>query len=312
MKGSTLDYAELHLHTQFSIMDGLSTADEYCRRAHEIGIDTLACTDHSTAAGHREFLKACTEHNINAILGVEAHLAGGMDKEARFERKSKAKRQDGEDSELYYHMILLAKNDNGLKNIYKMEEAAWNESFYNKPLIGLDLLEQYHEDVIMTTACVSGPIGRNIMNGKEDYALQWLHKLKDIFHDDMYVELQEHNDGIHKGLNHQLIKMADENNIKLVATSDCHHASPDDLWLQEALLILNTNPKKNPEPVMSKTTKMDFLEKMNYLYPERKMTFEHADVHLSNADEKRVRYEAQGITRTDIYTNTLEVADKVG
>lgn len=73
-------------------MDGLSTAEEYCRRAQEIGINTLACTDHSTTAGHREFLKACTENNIKAILGVEAHLAGGMDEDARFERKSKAKR----------------------------------------------------------------------------------------------------------------------------------------------------------------------------------------------------------------------------
>ena len=302
-----LDYAELHLHTQYSIMDGLSTAEEYCLRAKDLGIEILADTDHSTSAGHRDFLKACMKHNIKAILGVEAHFA--ID---RFDRRSKAKRQDGEDSELYYHMILLAKNDNGLRNIYKMQEAAWNESFYNKPLIGTDLLQQYHEDVIITSACVSGPIARNIINGKEDYALEFLHEFKDIFQDDFYIELQDHNEGISPGLNHKLLKMADENGVKSIASRDCHHASPEDLWLQEALLILNTSPKKDPDAKISDVADEGFIEKLNHLYPDRKMTFEKAEVCLMSPEYTYQKFVDQGIDRKDLFSNTIEVADKIG
>ncbi len=302
-----IDYCELHLHTDKSILDGVSTAAEYCKRAHEIGIDTLACTDHSTSAGHREFYKTCTANNIKAILGAELHFAPD-----RFDKRSKAKRQDGEDSELYYHLIALAKNDNGLKNLYAMEQKAWTEGFYSKPRVDFELLERYHDDIIITSACVSGPISRNIINGKEDYALEWMHKFKDLFADDFYIELQDHNEAISPGLNHKLMDMADSNGVKMVATSDCHHASPEDLWLQEAFLILNTSPKKNTGADLTSMDKMNLLEKFNYLYPDRTMTFEHADVHLSNADEKFVRFEQQGITRTDIFTNTREVADKIG
>lgn len=302
-----IPYVELHLHTEYSIMDGLSTADEYCRRAAEIGIEILACTDHSTTAGHRNFLKTCNEHNIKAILGAELHFTSD-----RFDKKSKAKRQDGEDTELYYHLIALAKNDNGLRNLYKMEQKAWTEGFYSKPRVDFELLEQYHEDIIITSACVSGPIARNIINEKEDKAVEWMHKFKDLFQDDFYIEVQDHNEGISPGLNHKLLNLADQNGIKAVATSDCHHASPEDLWLQESILIMNTQPKKNMDFDRSQMDTMSFLEKLEYMYPERKMTFEHADVHLSNAMEKLERYKAQKIDRTDIYTNTLEVADKIG
>ena len=302
-----IDYCELHLHSQYSILDGLPTFEEYCARAHEIGIDTLAITDHSTSAGHRGFLKACIENKLKAILGVELHFAPD-----RFDKRSKAKRQDGEDSELYYHLIALAKNDNGLKNLYAMEQRAWMEGYYSKPRVDFELLQEYHDDIIITSACVSGPIARNIINGKEDYALDWLHKFKDLFKDDFYIELQDHNEAISPGLNHKLIDYADKNQVKMVATSDCHHASPEDLWLQEALLILNTNPKKNPDYNLSEMDKMEIMEKFDYLYPNRTMTFATADVHLSNAEEKAIRYQKQGIDRTDIFTNTREVAEKIG
>lgn len=300
-----IPYAELHLHTDRSILDGVSTPEEYMIRAHEIGIGFLACTDHSTCAAHRDFLRVATEHGIKAGLGVELHFT-----DDRFNKTSKAKRQEGEDSEIYYHLIAIAKNDNGLKNIYAMEREAWLSGFYSKPRVDKELLEKYHEDIIITTACVSGPVGRNLINGNEEKALEWLYWFKDIFADDLYMELQYHNEAISPGLNHRLLELADANGIKPVATSDCHHADPKDLWLQEALLILNTNPKKAKDYTLA--DKMDYLEKYNVIYPDRKMTFEHADVHLSNADEKFGRFAKQGITRTDIYTNTIEVANKIG
>lgn len=304
---NNIPYAELHLHTHYSVLDGMSTAEEYCKRAKDLGIDTLAVTDHSTSAGHRDFLEACQNNNIKAILGVELHFA--VD---RFDRRSKAKRQDGEDSEMYYHLIALAKNDNGLKNLYEMEQKAWTESFYSKPLVDMDLLSEYHEDLIITGACVSGPAARNLMKDRDDYALEWAMRFKDLFKDDFYFEVMDHNDGISKNLNHRLLKMADDNGIKTVATSDCHHADPKDLWLQEALLILNTSPKKAADINMSEMDKMELLEKYNYLYPDRKMSFQDAGVHLSDAEEKHELFKKQGIDRLDIFHNTVEIAEKIG
>ena len=302
-----IDYAELHMHTEYSLMDGTSDSEEYCLRAHELGIETLAITDHSTCAGHRNHLKTCMKHDIKAILGCEIHFT-----EDRFDKRSKAKRQDGEETELYYHMIVLAKNDNGLKNLYAMERAAWIEGYYSKPRVDFELLEQFHEDLIITTACVSGPIARNIINEKEDVALKWLNKLKDVFHDDLYVELQDHNEGIAPGVNKKLISMADDNGVKIIASRDCHHADPKKLWLQEAMLILNTSPKANTSPDRSKMETMEFLEKLNYLYPERKMTFEHAEVHLADAAYTNQKFLDQNIDRPDLFSNTLEISDKIG
>lgn len=302
-----IDYAELHMHTDFSLLDGTATSRQYCSRASELGIGSLAITDHSTSAGHRNHLKVCDEFNIKAILGCEIHFT-----EDRFDKRSKAKRQDGEETELYYHMIVLAKNDNGLKNLYAMERAAWLEGFYSKPRVDFELLEKYHEDLIITTACVSGPISRNIINEKEETALKWLYRLKDVFQDDLYMELQDHNEAIAPGLNKKLIEMADREKVKIIATRDCHHADPDKLWLQEAALILNTKPKVRKDFDRSKMAQMELLEKFNYLYPERKMTFETAEVHLASAEFTNQKFLDQNIDRPDLFSNTLEIADKIG
>lgn len=300
-----IPYAELHCHTHYSILDGLSTPEEYMIRAKEVGIDTLACTDHSTCAGHRDFLLAAQTHGIKAILGAELHLT-----EDRFDKRAKAKRQDGEDSEIYYHLIALAKNDNGLKNLYAMEREAWLGGFYSKPRVDKELLETYHEDIIVTTACVSGPVARNIINGNDERALEWLYWFKDVFGDDLAIELQDHNEGISPGLNRKLLDMADTNGVLSIASQDCHHADPKDLWLQEALLILNTNPKKAKDYTLG--DKMDFLEKYNVMYPDRKMTFEHAEVCLMDAEYRLKKFQEQGVNRRDLFENTIELANRVG
>ncbi|ASZ74915.1 DNA polymerase III alpha subunit [Rhodococcus phage Trina] len=303
-----MEYTELHLHTQYSILDGLSTPREYCERAKELGIENLAITDHSTMTGHIDMLKACIEFNIKAILGVEAHYSASTD--GRFDRRSKAKRQEGED--MYNHLILLAKNENGLKNLHKIEESAWTEGFYGKPRCDWELLDQFGDDLIITSACVSGLIARNLINDREDEALMWLNKFKDRFGEDFYVEIQEHNEQISKNLNHRLLDIADNNNVKTIITSDCHFHSPEVRWIEEALLILNTNPKKNPDADLSKARKMDLMDRFNYLYPERQMTFEHIDVYLQSAETLHQKMQKQGIDRTDIFSNTMEIASKIG
>ena len=303
-----IDYAELHCHHQFSVLDGASTAEEYCIRAKEVGIEALAITDHSTLAGHREHFDACVKHDIKCILGVELHVATG----SRLEKIAKSKRQEGEDNENYYHLVALAKNDNGLKNLYEMERLAWTEGFYGKPQVDMELLDRYGDDIIITSACVSGPISRNLIKGEEDRAKQWFNNLHERFQDDFYIELQDHNEGIAPGLNKQLIQMADDNNVKIVATRDCHHADPKNLWLQEAILILNTDPKKNKDIQPDKKRTGSFLDVYNHIFPDRKMTFEKAEVCLMAAEYTNKKFLEQGIERPDLFSNTLEVADKIG
>lgn len=303
-----MKYASLHMHTDKSILDGASTAEEYCQRAAELGIKTLASTDHSTLSGHREFYNACVKHDIQCILGVEAHLSVG----SRHDKTAVSKRQDGEDSNAYYHLILLAKNDNGLKNLNRIEKEAWTTGFYGKPQIDMELLEEFGDDLIATSACVSGPIARNLINEDYDRANEWFDKLKGRFDDDFYVELQYHNEDISPGLNKQLIEMADKNDTQIIATMDTHHANPKNLWLQEAILILNTSPKKNPTPDEQKKRTGSFLDVFNHLYPDRKMTFETAEVCLMSGDYIHDKFVEQGIERPDLLTNTLKVADKIG
>lgn len=303
-----MDYAELHLHSQYSILDGSSTSEEYCKRAKDIGIESLALTDHSTLAGHREHYEACKNNDIKAILGCELHLSVG----SRHDQIAKSKRAEGEDNENYYHLIALAKNDNGLRNLNKIEEAAWTEGFYGKPQADMELLNMYGDDLIITSACVSGPIARNFMKGETERALSWFNDLHSRFGSDFYVELQDHNEGISPGLNKKLVELADANGVGIIATRDCHHADPKNLWLQEAILILNTSPKKNPTPDEQKRRSGSFLDVFNHLYPDRKMTFEQAKVCLMSSDYSHNKFLEQGIDRPDMFSNTIEIAEKIG
>lgn len=209
-------------------------------------------------------------------------------------------------------MVALAKNDNGLKNLHEMERLAWTEGFYGKPQVDMELLDQFGDDIIISSACVSGPIARNLMKEENDRAMEWFNNLHDRFKDDFYIELQDHNEGIHPGLNKQLIEIADRHDVPIIATRDCHHADPRKLWLQEAILILNTSPKKNPTIEDEKRRTGSFLDVFNHLYPDRKMTFEHAEVCLMSADYTNKKFLEQGIERPDMFSNTLEVADKIG
>ena len=142
--------------------------------------------------------------------------------------------------------------------------------------------------------------------------MKWFHDLRDRFQDDFYMELQDHNEGIEPGLNKKLLEIADSHGVSSIATRDCHHADPDKLWIQEAILILNTSPKQGKDLDLTQMKTMDLLEKFNYLYPDRKMTFEQAEVCLMSAEYTYGKFVEQNIERPDLITNTIEVSDKIG
>jgi DNA polymerase-3 subunit alpha len=262
----------------------------------------IAQTDHGTNAGHREFQKAAKEAGITPILGQEMYISATD----RFDRRTNAKRTDG--TKIYNHLIVLARNENGLNNLNRLSEIAWQEGFYHKPRIDMDVLEEYSEDLIVLSGCIGGLMAHAIENNMPVMANQYASEFKRIFGDRFFIELQGHND---KDINRALLDIANAHDIKPVVTSDCHYARKEDLWLTEAMLILATGPKGINDFDYKKSQKMEMLERFNYLYPDRTLTFQEYEIFLRDAEQHRSMLAAQGIGPEAI-ENTMLVAEMIG
>ena len=292
--------AELHLHDIYSPLDGIATPADYMARAKELGITHLAQTNHGTHAGHREFQREAKKAGIIPILGEEGYFTND-----RFDKTSKAKRSEGDS--VYNHITLLAQNDTGLTNLRKMNEIGWTEGFYHAGRIDLDVLEEYNEGVIVLSGCLSGVLSKAIENGLTTYANQMASEFKRIFGERYFIELMSHNP---PEINAGLIDIANRYGFKYVVTSDCHHARKEDLWIQEAMLILSTGPKSISDVDMSKSQKMEYLERYNYLYPERRMSFQKFDLHLNSVEEHLAGLKKHGIG-IEAIENTMVVANMI-
>jgi DNA polymerase-3 subunit alpha len=282
-------------------MDGLNSPKELCQAALDAGQTAIAITDHGTLSSHRDMQIAAKETGIKPILGVEAYISPTD----RFDRSSKTDKS----IQAYNHIILLAKNNVGLENINKMQEIAWNEGFYHKPRIDREVLKDYAEGVIVLSGCLNGIISKAIERGEFSEAKLILQDFKKTFHEDFYVEVQSHNP---PEINAKLLELADELKIKAVATGDSHFAKEEDRILEEALLILSTSPKadKDSDFDMSRNMK-DMLDRFNYLYPDRRISFQDMNLFIQSRSEIESDFNKAGINRTDIYENTMEIANKV-
>jgi DNA polymerase-3 subunit alpha len=299
-----MNYVGLHVHTHYSLYDGIATPEEYVGRASELGMPAIAITDHGSLSGHREMYRAAKGKGVKPILGIEGYMT-----EDRFDRRDRADRTEPLDL-VYNHIILLAKNKIGLENLNKINEIAWTEGFFRKPRFDFETLEKYREGIIVTSACLSGVIAKAIEVGEIAVAKKHLGWFKEVFGDDYYVEVMPHNP---PEINNQLLELADKMNIKSVVTPDCHHLDESQKEIQELKLILNTYSNQTlKESTYEKSKKYDNLvEKLDYLYGERQMSFSKFDIHLLTYDQIKGAMESQGIYREDIYINTLEIADKV-
>ena len=282
-------------------MDGLNSPAELAKAAKDAGQTALAITDHGTLSSHRDMQIACKEIGIKPILGVEAYISPTD----RFDRSSKTDKS----IQAYNHIILLAKNKKGLENINTLQELAWNEGFYHKPRIDREVLNDYSEGVIVLSGCLNGLISKAIDKGNMEEAELLLKCFKQTFGQDFYVEVQSHNP---VEINSALLELADKLKIKAVATGDAHFAKEEDRVLEEAMLILSTSPKmdKDADFDMSRNIK-DINDRLNYLYPDRKISFQNYNLFIQTREEIEADFNKAGITRTDIYENTMEIADKV-
>lgn len=295
-------YTELHLHDYYSTLDGLNSPEEYMKRAKELGMTHLAQTNHGTLGGHREFQKAAKDAGITPILGVEAYISPTD----RFDRRSKAKRTDG--TSVYNHLIILAQSETGLTTLNTLNEEAWKSGFYNKPRIDLDLLEEHNEGLIVLSGCLNGLLCKALERNDINEAFTVAQRMKTMLPGRFYIEIQGHNP---KETNEGLLLIADTLGLPAVVTSDCHYARKEDLWIEEAMLIISSNPKKNFDADFSKSQKMDILERFNYLYPDRFMSFEEIEIYLKGASDHRAQLLEQGIEREDLFSNTMEIANQI-
>lgn len=295
------NFTHLHVHSYYSLMDGLNSPKELCQAALDAGQTAIAITDHGTLSSHRDMQIAAKELGIKPILGVEAYISPTD----RFDRSSKTDKS----IQAYNHIILLAKNKKGLENINTLQELAWNEGFYHKPRIDREVLNEYSEGIIVLSGCLNGLIAKAIDKGNMEEAKLLLKGFKKTFGADFYVEVQSHNPA---EINAALLSLADELKIKSVATGDAHFAKEEDRVLEEALLILSTSPKidKDSDFEMSRNIK-DMMERFNYLYPDRRISFQDYNLFIQSREEIEADFNTAGITRTDIYDNTVEISDKI-
>jgi len=299
-----MTYVPLHVHTHYSLMDGVATPEEYAKRAAEIGIPAIAVTDHGALSGHRPMYRAAKANGIKPILGIEGYIAAD-----RFDHRDKADRHEPLDM-VYNHIVLLAKNDKGLENLNRLNELAWTEGYYKKPRIDFEILEKYSEGIIVLSACMSGLLAKAIEHKEYATAKKHLQWFKKVFKDDFYIEVMPHNP---PELNKELLDMADTYDVKAVVTPDCHHSDKSQKVIQEMMLILNTHAKVDKNATFDKASKIeDPMKRLDYLYGEdRMMSFRSFDIHLLSYEEIKSAMQQQGIKREDIYENTLHVANKI-
>ena len=300
-----MSYVGLHVHTHYSLFDGIATPLEYIERAKELGMNALAITDHGSLSGHREFFRAANESGIRPILGVEAYITSD-----RFDQRDNEERKGLIDL-VYNHIIILAKSQAGLENLNKLNEIAWTEGYFKKPRIDYEVLEKYSEGLVVLSGCLSGALAKAIEAEELAEAKRIIEWHKRVFKDDYYIEVMPHNPA---AVNKQLLELADEFEVKAVVTPDCHHAHTDQKEIQELKLILNTYANKiTKDATYEKSLKhSNLMDRLDYLYgSDRQMSFNKFEIHLLSDEEMHREMEKQGIDREDIYTHTIEIANKV-
>jgi DNA polymerase-3 subunit alpha len=233
-----MNFTHLHVHTEYSLLDGSNKIQEYVNRVRELGMDSAAITDHGVMYGVIDFYRAARAAGINPILGCEVYVAPG----SRFDREI------GSGDDRYYHLVLLAENNQGYANLMKIVSKSFVEGFYYKPRVDLQLLEKYHEGLIALSACLAGEVARFLTRGMYEDAKAAALRYQDIFgKGNFFLELQDHGIPEQQNVNQQLLKMHRETGIELVATNDVHYTLAEDAQPHDVLLCLQTGKKLSDE-----------------------------------------------------------------
>ncbi len=260
-RGRVMAFAHLHVHTEYSLLDGSNKIKEYVARVKQLGMDSAAITDHGAMYGVIDFYRAAKAEGIKPILGCEVYVAPN----SRFDKELTG----GEDR--YYHLVLLAENNRGYENLVKIVSKGFTEGYYYKPRVDMEVLEQYHEGIIALSACLAGEVQRYIVKGLADEARKAARRYEACFGKGNYfLELQDHGIPEQRLVNTELLKMSRELDIPLVATNDVHYTYAEDAEPHDILLCLQTGKKLADEDRMRYEGGQYFVkseEEMKGLFP---------------------------------------------
>ena len=287
-----MSFAHLHVHTEYSLLDGSNKIKECISRVKELGMDSVAITDHGVMYGVIDFYKAAKAAGIKPILGCEVYVAPG----SRFDKEAK-----GNSESRYYHLVLLAENETGYHNLVKLVSRGFTEGYYYKPRVDMALLEEFHEGIIALSACLAGEVARNAVRGLYEEAKEAALRYEEIFgKGNFFLELQDHGMPEQQMVNQALVRMSRETGIGLVATNDVHYTYADDVKPHDILLCLQTGKKLADED------RMRYEGGQYYIKSEAEMSalFPYAPEALANtqkiADRCKVEIEF-GVTKLPKY-----------
>ena len=236
-----MEFAHLHVHTEYSLLDGSNKINEYVARVKELGMNSAAITDHGVMFGCIDFYKAAKAAGIKPILGCEVYVAPG----SRFDREA------GHSEDRYYHLVLLAENNQGYQNLMKIVSKAFIDGFYYKPRVDIELLEEYHEGIIALSACLAGEVAKNLARGLYEEAKKAALRYQDIFgKGNFFLEMQDHGIPQQQTVNQQLLRMHQETGIDLVVTNDVHYTYDTDVEAHDILLCVQTGKRLQDEDRM--------------------------------------------------------------
>ena len=256
-----MNFTHLHVHTEYSLLDGSNKIKEYVARVKKLGMDSAAITDHGVMYGVIDFYKEAKAQGIKPILGCEVYVAPG----SRFDKEA------GNNEDRYYHLVLLAENNEGYQNLMKIVSIGFIDGFYYKPRVDIETLETYHEGIIALSACLAGEIPRYIMRGMYEEACKSALRYQNIFgKNNFFLELQDHGMPEQKQVNQSLLRMSREMGIELVATNDVHYTYAEDVKPHDILLCLQTGKRLSDEDRMRYEGGQYFVkspEEMATLFP---------------------------------------------
>lgn len=233
-----MSFVHLHVHTEYSLLDGSNKIQEYVARVKELGMDAAAITDHGVMYGVIDFYRAAREAGVKPVLGCEVYVAPG----SRFDRE----KVEGEDR--YFHLVLLAENNQGYANLMKIVSRGFTEGYYYRPRVDREILETYHEGLIVLSACLAGEVQKLLSRGAYQEAKEaalWHDKV--FGHGNYFLELQDHGLAEQQNVNQQLLRLSQDTGIPLVATNDVHYTYETDVDSHDVLLCLQTGKKLSDE-----------------------------------------------------------------
>ena len=272
-----MSFVHLHCHSEYSLLDGANRIDDLIARAVEFEQPALAITDHGNLHGAWEFQEKARKAGIKPIIGMEAYVAPG-------DRRARSRATPGDRA--YYHLVILARDLRGYRNLVKLSSLAYTEGFYGKPRVDRELLAKYNEGLIVSSACMAGEVATHLLDDDFDAALATAEWYADVFKDRYYLEVQAHDAGEQRKLNAEVFRLATKLSLPVVATNDSHFLREEDHAAHDILLCIGL--------------KKDRLD-------ENRMRYDRG-LYFKSAPEVRAHFKE----RADVLSNTLKVADEAG